>query len=294
VTDLTSSSGFYKILSCACFALINLLLKKINLPASQITCLESLLGAAILWTIPVSTSLNWTSNSTIGQNGSPWKNPLYLVRAVLALIGSWLWVISVQKLPLLQSVAMGFLSPFVTLLGAWFFLGESLTFWRILAIVLAFAGGTMISFGDQIHRAYANVFDPWVLTPLLATALFSIINLISKSLLSTTSPLVLTRSLMLITGMGMLATCSEWVMPSRLQMGTLILLGILAASAHISSHLAMARSDVIALLPLGVIRLILTGLLGWFFLKEVPSLWLICGIICSIAASFCLSWRFKK
>jgi drug/metabolite transporter (DMT)-like permease len=137
------------------------------------------------------------------------------------------------------------------------------------------------------------------LAPLLTTVLFAAINLISKSLLSHTPPLILTRSLMMMTGLGWLCIglfkdYDQWVMPSFDQWLQFTALGVLAAAAHMCSHLAMARADIIALLPLGVIRLVLSGGLGWFFLQETPSFWLICGIICVIGASSCLSWHLKK
>ncbi len=300
--DLTLSSGLYKIASCVCFALINFLLKTIDLPASQVTCFESMFAAILLWSFSVQTR---SSPQPLPQHNlagsSPaedayWKNPLYWVRAALALFSSWLWVISMQKLPLLQSVSMGFLSPFITILGARFFLKERLTFWRILAVLLAFLGGTLISFGGRVQGLG---LDPWVLAPLLTTVLFAAINLISKSLLSHTPPLILTRSLMMMTGLGWLCIglfkdYDQWVMPSFDQWLQFTALGVLAAAAHMCSHLAMARADIIALLPLGVIRLVLSGGLGWFFLQETPSFWLICGIICVIGASSCLSWHLKK
>lgn len=313
VTDLTLSSGFYKILSCACFAVINLLLKTIPLPASEIACLENLLGTLGLWILPWILPMHSLSLApspliprasrgsdlapglkkpwTTSQDG--WKNPWIWLRAVLALISSWLWVASVQKLPLLQTVAMGFLSPFVTLLGAWFFLGESLTYGRIGAIFLAFLSGTLMGLGGSTDIFGSTLCDPWVLAPLGTTVLFALVNLISKSLLSHKSPLALTRSLMGMTGLGLLSTCSQWVTPSPMDVGKLLVLSLLAVGAHIFSYLAMARSDMVALLPLGVLRLVITGLLGWFFLRETPSLFLLCGIILSIAASFCLSWRLK-
>jgi drug/metabolite transporter (DMT)-like permease len=294
VIDLTLSSGLYKIASCVCFALINLLLKIIPLPASQVTCFESLFAAILLWSVSVKTPLPHTPHSVAAP--SYWKNSLYWIRAALALISSWLWVISMQKLPLLQSVSMGFLSPFITILGARFFLKERLTFWRILAVLLAFLGGTFISFGGKFQGLD---LDPWVWAPLLTTVLFSAINLISKSLLSHTPPVVLTRSLMMMTGLGWLCIglfkdYDQWAMPSLDQWLQFTALGVLAAGAHMCSHLAMARADVIALLPLGVIRLVLSGALGWFFLQETPSFWLICGILCVIGASSCLSWHLKK
>jgi len=295
VADLTLSSGFYKITSCVCFAWINLILKTIGLPASQVTCLESLLGAMLLWSIPLFFPTPAHAPMPHPVVSTPYsKKVLYWIRAMLALLSSWLWVVSVQKLPLLQTVAMGFLSPFVTLLGAWFFLHEKLTFWRILAIFLAFIAGTLISVGGQMDQVYATLFDPWILAPLGTTVLFSITNLISKSLLTITNPLQLTRSLMLATGIGLLTTCGHWVWPSLLQTEKLCCLGILASLAHSSAHLAMSKSDIVALLPLGVVRVILTGVLGWFFLHETPSFWLVCGIIFGIGASLCLSWSFKK
>ncbi len=268
---------------------MNVLLKEIHLPPSQITCFENLFGAIILWVVPMYTNRSggsWKISQT-------WTKPLYLLRAAMALLGSWLWAVSVQKIPLLQSLAMGFLTPFVTVMGAWLFLGESITGWRILAIILGTIGGVFISFGGAIFHWNVQAFDPWVFGPLGASILFSLTNVLSKSLLSHTSPLSLSRSMMLTIGIGLLSTFPAWEIPSAMHCIQLGMLAGLAASAHISAHMAMARSDIIALLPLGLIKFIITGFLGWFFFQEVPSFGIVCGIILSIAASFCLSWRLK-
>jgi drug/metabolite transporter (DMT)-like permease len=299
VIDLTLSSGVYKIASCVFFALINVLLKSIHLPAAQVTCFESLFAAILLWLFSVKTHplpVPLSQHSLAPLAPDHWKNPLYWLRAALTLLSSWLWVVSMQRLPLLQTVSMGFLSPFVTILGARIFLKERLTLWRILAVLLAFLGGTLISLGNSVQGLS---LDPWVLAPLLTTVLFAAINLISKSLLSHTPPVVLTRSLMMMTGLGWLGIewfrgYDQWMAPSFNQWLQFAALGFLAAGAHMCSHMALARADVIALLPLGVIRLVLSGGLGWFFLQETPSFSVICGIICVIAASSCLSWRLKK
>ena len=306
MSDLTLSSGLYKIASCIGFALINLMIKTLALPASQIACFENLLAGTMLWALtvmhrPLPPSPHWPMAAPLSKRfkDAHWQNFVYWVRALLALISSWLWVMGVQKLPLLQSVSMGFLGPFVTLVGARLFLRERLTFWRILAIFLACLGGIFISIGGKTNLESSSVLDPWVLAPLIASVLFAVTNLMSKSLLTQTSSLVLTRSLMMTTGLGLLTVSygdgySHWVMPSLDQWGPLTALGLLAAGAHMCSHLAMARSDIVALLPLGIFRFILSGLLGWFFLQETPSLGLICGIILAIGASRCLSWHSKK
>jgi drug/metabolite transporter (DMT)-like permease len=295
LTDLTLSSGFYKIAACLFFALMNIVIKSIQLPAIQIACIENIIGAFLLLLFSTNYVRSGSNSAPFAtKQGAIWHTSRYWLRVICTIVSTVLWTKSIQKLPLLQTVAMGFLSPFVTLLGARFFLKESLNIHRMLAIFLALISGTMISCA-KTKGFQGELFNPWVLAPLLATILFSVTNLLSKSLLSTNSPLILTRSLMGVTGVCLLVyTAGQWVQPSGDQWVLLILLGTLAASAHICAHLAMARADVTALLPLGVVRLMFTGLLAWIFFNETPSLWLLCGMLFGIAGFFCLSWRFKK
>jgi drug/metabolite transporter (DMT)-like permease len=296
--DLTLSSGFYKIASCLFFALMNIVIKNIPLPAIQIACMENIFGAFLLFlfskTYKLPQKLKEPPSAIFAKVRPRYFPYLYWIRAMCAMVSTVLWTKSVQKLPLLQTVAMGFLSPFVTILGARFFLKEALSFSRIMAIFLALISGTLISCAKTDHFSQ-GLFNPWLFAPLIATVLFSVTNLLSKSLLSTHSPLVLTRSLMGITGLCLLvSTYDQWIPPSKNVLVLVSLLGILAAIAHICAHLAMARADVSALLPLGVIKLMFTGILAWVFFNELPSLGLLCGMIFGIAAFFCLSWRSKK
>jgi drug/metabolite transporter (DMT)-like permease len=273
---LTHQSIACKIISCLCFASINGVVKSLSLPSLQIVAIESLLGALVLW--PYCSKLPF----------SLLKKPLYWMRSSVAFVGMIAWVYSLKALPLFQTVAMGFLSPFITVVGACFCFHEPMTYKRIGAITLATLGGMCLSYGPRLLSIDFSCGDLIYLAPLVATALFALSNLMSKALLEHTTPLALTFSLLATIGVGLLSTFQEWTCPQAGDMIRLVILGILTAIAHFSLHYAMKRSDLTLLLPLGVTRLVAASFIGWFFFNEMPTWWTAYGMILIGAAFFFL------
>lgn len=273
---LTYQSSAYKILSCLCFASMNGVVKSLDLPSLQIVAMESLLGALILWPFCPKFPLSLL------------KNPLYWIRAGVAFVGMMAWVYSLKTLPLFQTVAMGFLSPFITVIGAYLCFQEPLTSKRISAIGLATLAGMCLSYGPRLLCIEFSRADLFYLAPLVAPALFALSNLISKGLLAHTTPLTLTFSLFFTLAIGLLFTYQEWTYPQDEDMIKVCVLGILTAIAHLSLHSAMKYSDLTLLLPLGVMRLVAASLIGWVFFCEVPTWWTAWGLVCTGLAFFLL------
>lgn len=264
---LTHQSVSCKIISCLCFASINGIVKSLSLPLIQIIAIESLLGALVLWPYCPKLPLSLL------------KTPLYWLRSGVAFLGMVTWVYSLKSLPLFQTVAMGFLSPFITIVGAHFCFHESITYKRFGAIILATLGGMCLSYGPKLLCIDFSCADLVYLAPLIAPALFALSNLMSKALLADTTPLALTFSLLATIGVGLLCTYQEWTCPQADDMIKLVILGILTAIAHFSLHYAMKRSDLTLLLPLGVTRLVAASFIGWFFFNEVPTWWMAYGMV---------------
>ena len=259
----------WKVLSCIGFASINGVIKGLSLPGSQIASIENLLGALLLWPF---CRRNFFSCRFLMQE------PFFWIRSLCALLGTLCWVHSLQQLPLLQIIAMGFLSPFVTTLGAYFFLGESFHWKRALAIIFAVAGGILVTYG------HVSIYGPGtssllVMTPLVANILFALVNLMSKSMVARVPPLFLTFFLLVTTGTGLLFTLPTWHWPSINEGVILLGLGSLTALAHLCLHQAMKHTEILTLIPLGAIRLLVSAFIGWMFFHEVPTLWTGCGTL---------------
>lgn len=276
-----SKSTLYKIISCLCFASINGLIKAIDLPIAEITCLQNLFGALFLMPWIFRDQFMWRSlfldKSILSFNGI-----LLFIRSALAIGGVLLWVYSIKHLPLFQTIAMGFLGPFFTTLGARFFLNETITSYKSLAIVLALIGGVCVNYKTSL---LSSTFGSTIwIAPIAATAAFSCVAIMNKSLLRSIDPLVLGFFLFSMTGITLLISFHLWIGPSFLQMGQLAFLGALTAGAHMFMYKAISQSDVTSLIPLGVTRVIASAFIGWLFFQERPTDWMWLGILIIIGA----------
>ena len=97
---------------------------------------------------------------------------LYMARAIAAAGGIVLWFTSLKDLPLVQVIALKYLSPFLILAGAYFFFRERLDRARILAILLAMTGAIIITASvlretlahDSVTVEDVTEFVRWVYT----------------------------------------------------------------------------------------------------------------------------------
>lgn len=260
-----TAGAYWKALSCLCFAVINVLIKQVSLPPFQLACLENLFGCGFLWLL-----FGRTPKRLL-------KEKVCLFRTGTALVGVILWITSLQKLPIAQTVALGFLGPFFTTIGAHFFLGESLGRQRLAALALGTLGGLTIAHGP--HLSLINLsFDHSLWLPITSTIAFALCTLFSKFLTRRESAEDLAFTLMLHIGLALIPTIFLWQIPSPTQMLLVALLGLLYACAHVSMGKAFTCSDVTFLLPIGSLRFIFSSLLGWYCYHEVPSLWTLAGM----------------
>ena len=138
--------AFWKISSFLCFSAINGIVRYLSqtaeiiaqtpLPAYEIAFFQNFFG--LIFLIP------WIIQH--GKSSLKTRLPtLQLCRIILSAVGVVLWYISLAHMPLAQAVALMFLGPLITVMGAKIFLKEELTKERGLAILIGFVGGGIIS-----------------------------------------------------------------------------------------------------------------------------------------------------
>lgn len=273
---------FWKVLGCFCFAGINVILKKLDLPSTQIICLENLLAALFLSPI----FLKHAFPKSLLKKPTFWLRPILGVAAVL------IWIHVVKTSPILgQSVTIGLLVPFLCLFAAWIFLREPLSLANVGALFLATIGGILVVYGPVFSCLGPVHYGFLFLCALLAKIAFSGIDLLTKHLIHHTHPLILSFGLVLPMGLGLLPTYASWEPINATQAGMVLLLGALVALAHLSLHVAYKKTNYTLLLPLGPIRAIATNLLGFYILNERLPSWLLRGS----ALIFCASiWLYTS
>lgn len=263
--------AFWKISSFLCFSAINGIVRYLSqtaeaigqtpLPAYEIAFFQNLFGLVFL--IP------WIVQH--GPKSLKTRSPvLQLCRITLSAIGVVLWYISLTHMPLAQAVALMFLGPLITVMGAKVFLKEELTKERSLAILIGFVGGGIIS-----QSTFAiGTFSLIALLPILAATCFSGATLMIRKLAKDDSPqLIVTYLLVFMAPALFIPTLLYGAWPDAWHWPWLLMMGGFAASAHLCLSQAYASAEVSYLAPYGFTKWFASSLIGVVAFAEFPSFW---------------------
>jgi drug/metabolite transporter (DMT)-like permease len=278
---------FWKILSCGCFAGINVLVRYLAggspialskpLPIYSIMFFQNIIGMLII-------SL-WMWKTAPGNMGLKTDKPwLHALRVITAALGIGLWYVSLRYIPVTQVVALSFVAPIITVIGAILFLKENFNLQRKIAVLLSIFGGFLIARPDQALMN-SPVLTWYMLLPLLAAFVFSLDKLLTRQLLvQNESPRAL--AWYLLTFIAPLCILPMfyygWVTPSAEHLPWLLVLGALGALAHYSFNKAYELAEVTLLLPFGAAKLILSATVSYMVFYEIPKtfdMWLGIAVI---------------
>lgn len=280
---------FWKVLSCAAFAGINILVRYLSgsslaieqkLPTFVIMFFQNLIGTILLFIFIIKKDIK---NINIFRKLINSKNyTLHLTRILIATSGIALWYFSLTKMPVTQVVAISFISPILTILGAAIFLKEQISLNRNIAILLSLIGGFLITRPDLAIQF--DLFNWVAIFPICAALVFSIDKLITKKLISLQECPKLTTMylLLLITPCSLIFAFlnNSWVMPVQSNWLPLIALGGLGAIAHVAFNKSLEAAEITLIMPYGITKILFSLILSYLVFAEAPqtfSLWV--GII---------------
>lgn len=204
------------------------------------------------------------------------------VRVASAGVGVAIWYISLKLIPVTQVVALSFIAPIITTIGAVLFLKEDLNWRRRLAIALSLSGGFIISRPDLAIVGIKS-FNWALLLPILAAIIFSYDKIITRQLLlAKETPMALTWFLLAFLAIFALAGVLLTESATALILATshipwLLLLGSLSIGSHYAFNKAYEDAELTLLLPFGAVKILLCAILSYIFFVEAPNsfnLWL--------------------
>jgi len=279
--------AFWKVSFCLCFSAINGIVRylsqiaesigQVPLPAYEVAFFQSLFGLVFL--------APWVLQN--GPESLKTRHPfLQTCRICLSAIGIVLCYTAFTYMPLAQAVALMFLGPLITAVGARIFLKETIGIERGLAILVGFVGGGFIS---------QTIFIPGTITliallPVLAAACFSGATLMIRRLTREDSPQLIVTYLLLFTApILFVPTLFFGIMPDPWQWPWLLMMGGLAASAHLCLSKAYASTEVSYLIPYGFTKWFASALVGVAAFGEIPSYWTCVGAFVLMSAIISLS-----
>lgn len=282
-TKLSWSAACWQMLSCACFASINGVVRYLGgggslapdtpLSPHMILFFQNIFGTLCL--LPL--LLNQPGHSLL-----PKKNhTIHFLRIFCGVLGVILWYFSLQRMPIAMGLALTFTGPVFTIVGSKLFLGETIGGKRGMAILLSLIGAFIISRPDRAFTSSSLNLGFAVLLPVGSAIALVVSKLLTRQLASKgeTAESLATYLLLLMTPVSLLLALPEWRSPQLAHFPWLIALGILAAGAHFAFGKAYAKAEVTALMPFGFSKFLFSSLIGYFCFLEIPSFSLILGLI---------------
>jgi len=244
----------------------------------------------------------------IGVHNLRTTKPLaHEIRAFVSALGVHVFVYGFASgVPIWQMVTLLATGPLFIILGSTLFLGEKATTQRLAAALVGFAGAIIISGVGGEGLTWST------LVPIIAAALWATTDILTKYLARqgespetmTVSLLVLMtpNHLLILLAVNALAYLAPAVLPAGVATGfpfalptgnglwLLLLLGALTAAAQYLLSIAYKVADATYLQPFGDLKVPLSGLLGWVFLSQVPSVLFWPGTVLILGASTFILW----
>lgn len=209
------------------------------------------------------------------------KRPWVQISRALLLVGATVSIFfAVHYLPLAETYAISFISPFLAALFAIVLLGEKVSRRRWIAIAFGF-GGVLI-----VIQPGSGIFS-WAIVFPLAMAVFWALYQVVTRLLSATEPPLTTLFFTMMTGSVVLTTIIPfiWVTPGPkawMLMGFLGLVGLIGQWLLIKAY-AIATSSLLA--PFAYTQIVWATLIGYVIFGDFPGVSTLIGVAVVIIGS---------
>lgn len=183
------------------------------------------------------------------------------------------WFFALTLIPVGQVVAIEFTMPIWTAILAAGFLGERMTRWKIVAIVLGLVGVL------TIVRPATSEINPGQLSALGAAVGFAISAALVKSLTRTESALTVIFWMLLIQSIvGLLPTLWLWSAPSAHALGWMMVIAFCGTFSHYCFARAMGHAEATVVVPMDFLRVPLTAMAGWLIYSEPLDIFIGLGV----------------
>ena len=277
--DRPLAGVFWMLVTGANFVAVTAIVKHVGsgLPAAEAAFLRYASGLVFL--LPMLRSM-------LRANLSRQSMWLFLSRGVVHTLGVMLWFYAMTKIPLAEVTAMNDLSPVYVTVGAAIFLGETLAFRRILAVVAALIGAMVILRPGIREVSLGHI-------AMLATAmLFAASYLIAKLMSGRANASVVVGMLSITVTIGLAPfAAAVWITPTWTQVGWMFLVAFFATAGHYCMTLAFAAATITVTQPVTFLQLVWAVALGAILFDEPADKWVILGGMIILGAVSFITWR---
>jgi drug/metabolite transporter (DMT)-like permease len=184
------------------------------------------------------------------------------------------WFFALTLIPLGQVVSIEFTMPIWTAILAASFLGERITVWKVLAIVLGLIGVVVIV------RPSTGEINPGQLIALGAAVGFGVSVAMMKSLTRTEKTVAIIFWMLVIqSAAGLLPSLYVWKWPSTTAWGWIVVIAFCGTFSHYCMARAMLHADATIVLPMDFLRVPLTATVGWLLYSERLDMLTVLGAV---------------
>ena len=216
----------------------------------------------------------------------------HVTRAFTGLIAMVLGFLGLQRLPLADSTAIGFVMPPFNVALAAIFLGEVVRLWRWSAVFVGFAGVLIMLSPHLSMTSWSSTTAAGAVLTLFGAFFASVAMTQVRSMTKVETTASLVFSFQLIASIAALITIPwGWVMPSWQDFLLLCGVGIFGGIAQIllTSSYRHAPASVVA--PFSYTSMIWAMVLGYLMFSELPGAIVLIGAAVVVAAGLFVIFR---
>jgi len=196
----------------------------------------------------------------------------HIIRNVTHYIGQSSWFYGITIISLAKVFAIEFTTPIWTMILATFLLGEKMTRWRVISIVLGLIGVLIVLRPGIIEIDFAAI------VVLIGSLGFALSHIYTRKLTQYESP---TAILFYMNAIQLPIALSPalyyWTTPEGAHWLWLLLMASTSVTAHYCLSRALKIADASIIIPLDFLRLPLIVLIGYLFYQEILDWYVLFG-----------------
>ena len=198
---------------------------------------------------------------------------LQLMRVAMATFDVGLFYAAVAYLPLADVMTFYMAGPIYVAALSHFFLGEKIGWRRWLAVFIGFVGVVIALRPSTAMLSLPSIFG------LIGSFAFSLTLVMNRYLRSTSDTTLVTWQTIaaLATGIVLVLITGDWRNATLVDLGGMLLLGVVATCAHLLITRALKLAPASLLAPLQYTLLLWAIVLGYVFFNDVPDAQIIVG-----------------
>jgi len=219
---------------------------------------------------------------------------LHFYRSFFGTIAMAAIFIGLRNLQLAEVTALAFSAPLWVVIFSMFFLSERIRLKRWIAVGLGFVGTIIIS-----KPGFDNL-NFYYIYPIIFCIGFAGVSILIRKLTLAGEPVwLIAFYFSLFSGLGGLITLplGRWIMPNTYDFILLILIGLLGSVANLLLTQSYKLAEVTLTTPLKYLSLVFAIIFGFYFFKEIPTIYTLSGaglIVVSSAIIFFRESELKK